>query len=80
MATGQCITSIAAAHLNMPTLPSDAARLGHIMPGFTNNLVSIGQLCNEGCTATFTKLAVEISNAQGHPTLLGTGEPHGAKL
>ena len=78
--TGQRITSIAAAQLNMPTLPSDAACKGHIMPGFTNNLVSIGQLCDEGCTATFTKQSVEISDALGRPILLGTREPLGAKL
>ena len=62
----------------MPTLPSAAARQGHIMPEFTNNLVSIGQLCNEGCTATFTKLSVKIGDALGRPILLGTREPLGA--
>ncbi len=59
-ATGQSITSTAAAQLNMPTLPSDTARHGNIMLGFTNNLVSIGRLCDEGCSAVFTKHAVNI--------------------
>lgn len=59
-ATGQRITSTTTAHLNIPTLPSDSACIGRIMPGFTNNLISIGRHCNEGCMATFTRQAIDM--------------------
>ena len=47
-ATGQAIASTAAAELNIPTL-SSAACTGHIMPTFTNNVLSLRKLCDSDC-------------------------------
>ena len=38
--------------LNIPSLPA-AARIAHVFPGISDLLVSISQLCNAGCMATF---------------------------
>ena len=50
--SGELRASISSA-LNLLTLPNNCACLGHIIPTFTNNLLSIGQLCDSGCTAHF---------------------------
>ena len=78
-ATGQHTSSSATAHLTLPCLPT-AARLGHVMPGFTNNLISIGKLCDADCSAYFNKTAVTIFNCDGLPILHGYRETTGARL
>ncbi len=50
-ATGEAKTSIATTQLALPTLPTMEARTGHIVRGFTINLISLGKLCDVGCTA-----------------------------
>ena len=79
-ATGAQHTSTASAQLALPTLPNNTARHGHIIPGFTNNLLSLGQLCDEGCTAHFDKQGLRIINAAGTTILTGTREIDGARL
>ena len=50
--------------LALPQLPPDA-REAHIIPGLTHSsLVSIGQLCDAGCEATFDKQKVTITKDQ----------------
>ena len=78
-ATGQHTASSATALLPLPDLPS-TARHGHIMPGFTNNLVSIGKLCDADCSAYFNKTTVTIYNAEHTPILTGYRETTGARL
>jgi hypothetical protein len=39
--------------------------MGHIIPGFTNNLLSIGELCEEDCTAYLDKNILEVCNRHG---------------
>jgi hypothetical protein len=57
---GRTITSSHITELNIPSLPP-AARTAHIFPGLSNgSLISIGQLCDHGCTATFTSDSVRI--------------------
>jgi hypothetical protein len=57
---GCTITSSHITELNIPSLPP-AARTAHIFPGLSNgSLISIGQLCDHGCTATFTSDTVRI--------------------
>ena len=47
--------------LDLPTLPPQA-RVAHVFPQMTGRpLVSIGQLCDSGCTATFTNNKVIVS-------------------
>ena len=78
-ATGQHTSSSATALLPLPGLPP-AARQGHVMPGFTNNLVSIGKLCDADCSAYFNKTTVTIFNADNTPILTGYRETAGARL
>ena len=48
------------AQINIPNLP-DAAKQVHLFPNLASgSLLSIGQLCNSGCTATFTKSKLYI--------------------
>ena len=55
------------ATLDFPTLPQDAKQ-AHLFPQLQRGLVSIGQLCDHGCTATFTKEDVVI--AQGNKAIM----------
>ena len=45
--------------LNLPDIP-EAARQGHIFKELAHPLLSIGMLCDNGCTAVFTKKKVKI--------------------
>jgi hypothetical protein len=55
----------------MPSFPQ-AARLAHILPGLDqHSLLSVGQMCDSGCSVTFTASNVTVTN--GHSTIL-TGE------
>jgi hypothetical protein len=55
----------------MPSLPQ-AARLAHILPGLSqHSLLSVGQMCDPGCSVTFMASNVTVTN--GHSTIL-TGE------
>jgi hypothetical protein len=45
--------------LNFPTLPL-GARTAHVFPDFVGSLLSIGQLCDNGMSASFTKNSVTI--------------------
>ena len=59
------------AHINIPTLPP-AATEAHLFPSLaSDNLLSIGQLCDYGCTAQFTKDTATITY-QNQPILQGT--------
>ena len=78
-ATGHHTASSATALLPIPGLPP-TARHGHVMPGFTNNLVSIGSLCDADCSAYFNKTTVTIFNPAGLPILHGYRETAGARL
>lgn len=79
-ASGQCITSTATVQLNLPQLPAGPTRTSHILPAFMNNLISIGQLCNAGCTAHFDAHTATIRNANGSAILSGTQEHLGPLL
>jgi hypothetical protein len=58
---GSRIFSTHTCKINLPGLP-DAAKIAHIFPGLANHaLISIGQLCDNHCTATFTNTKVVIS-------------------
>lgn len=47
--------------LDIPSLPA-AATIAHVLPQLAHNLISIGQLCDHGCTAKFTKQTVTIKH------------------
>jgi hypothetical protein len=68
---GDTLTSTHTATLNMPSLPQ-AARLAHILTGLAqHSLLSVGQMCDSGCSVTFT--ASNVTVTRGHSTIL-TGE------
>ena len=47
--------------LLLPKLPQ-AARKGYTVPHLTNNLVSVAELCDVGCTVFFHKHGVDIDS------------------
>ena len=60
--SGQSITSSHTAELLLPGLPLTAIQC-HIFPDLiAGSLLSIGQLCDHGCNATFTATTVTITN------------------
>ena len=64
----------------MPKHLPAAACTGHIIPGFTNNLISLGKLCDNGCTATLDKHHLIVRDGAGHTILHGKRETAGARL
>ena len=80
MATGERCTSIAAAQLDLPCIPTAHARSGHIMPQFKNNLLSLGKLCDANCTIFLDRHKIIVSDSAGHPLLTGARDPDGARL
>ena len=78
-ATGERCTSVGTAQLNLDTIPTALARTGHIMPGFKNNLISIGKLCDANCTAYFNKNHIMVRDENGKLVLHGTREHNGAE-
>ena len=65
------IFSTHTAELQLPDLPPEARHV-HLFPALQNtSLLSIGQLCDSGCTATFTANTVTITRNH-KPILTGT--------
>ena len=72
---GGSMTSTHTHCLNIPSLPPEACRQ-HLFPAMTTTgLLSIGQLCDHGCTAIFSKRHLAISNAQQETIILGHRVP-----
>jgi len=56
------MTATHTAKLDLPNLPK-AARTAHIFPALgTTSLLSVGQLCDADCTATFTEKTITITH------------------
>ena len=79
-ATGERRSSSATAQFALPTILDQAARTGHIIPGLTNNLLSLGKLCDAGYTATLDKHILSVHNKQGNLILTGYRELTGTRL
>jgi hypothetical protein len=61
MPNGTTIQSSHTCNLLLTGLPSQA-RQAHILPGLMHNsLISVGQLCNNGCSVTFTHDQVTVT-------------------
>ena len=78
-ASGELLKSTVSATMNLPGLPK-GTETGHIMPTFTNNLVSIGIFCDAGCTVTFTAAKVKVHDFKETLILEGPQEQAGAKM
>ncbi len=72
-------TSTATAQLALDMLSSPQARSRHIISGFTHS-ISIGKLCDSGCTATFNQQSLTVTDAHGLPILHGSCAPNGPCL
>ena len=79
IANGQSIQSTGQAKLLLPNLPPGSDDC-HIMPSFTNNLLSMGKFCDAGCTVTFTDTDVKVNDKSGAVILQGHREQTGAKM
>jgi hypothetical protein len=73
---GTQVPSSAAVHLQLDTddLSPDATQ-AYIVPSFKHSLLSIGQLCDSGCTALVTRDTSTITH-QGRTLLTGTRAPN----
>jgi hypothetical protein len=61
MPNGTTIQSSHICNILLTDMPPQAQQ-AHILPGFVHNsLVSVGQLCDNGCSATFTQDQVTVS-------------------
>ena len=50
------------------------------MPGFQENLIGLGPVCDADYSVTFTKDAVSIYSPNGHRVLRGCQEKEGPRL
>ena len=73
------MTSTHTRQLNIPSLPPEACTQ-HLFPEMkTSGLLSIGQLCDYGCTAKFSKRRLIVLNSSGTTILVGHRIPRGDK-
>ncbi len=68
---GRNKNSTALARFALPEHLPAAACTGHIIPGFTNNHISLGKLCDNGCTAALDKHQLIVRDGAGHTILHG---------
>jgi hypothetical protein len=75
MPNGTSINSSHTSDLLLTDLPPQA-RKAHILPGLVHNsLISVGQLCDNGCDAIFKKESVYVMN-NGKCVMLASYDPH----
>ena len=67
---GSSVFSTHTARLNLPNLPSQAT-IVHVFPHWIGSLLSIGLLCDAGCTAKFTADGVTITDSSDTVILHG---------
>ena len=71
---GTNITTCAKYNLQLPHVSEQASETD-ILPTFKHSLISIGQLCDDGCTATFSKHGCTIYNKNKKPVITGIQNP-----
>ena len=79
-ADGTLQVSSASCDLALPHLLADFPKSGHVMPGFTENLVGIGVMCDAGYTVTFSASVVTIYNQHETPLIHGWRNQNGPQL
>lgn len=74
MPDGTALQSSKCVQLNLPNVPPQACK-AHVLPGLAHaSLLSLGVLCDNGCTATFDNKKVTI-NHQNKIVLTGNRDP-----
>ena len=79
-ADGTPQVSSASCDLALPNLPAKFPKSGHVMPGFTENLVGIGAMCDAGYTVTFLAAVVTIYNQHGTLVIHGWRDQRGPRI
>ena len=72
---GQNIYSTSIAQLNIPNVPANANKARVFKDLNSGNLLSIGQLCDNGCEAIFQPTKVTIKNKNNQTVLEGPRDP-----
>jgi hypothetical protein len=68
---GATMESSHTAELDIPELNANASK-AHIFPGIANHsLLSVGQLCDEGCIVTFKHASATVCHSQKSPIMSG---------
>ena len=67
---GANITAHAHSNLQLENV-SQKASVADILPSFKHSLLSVGQLCDDDCTAIFSKNKCTIYNKQNEPVITG---------
>ena len=68
--------TIQSTHQGRLPLPAPINMKAHVLPDLSHSLISIGRLCDAGCTATFDADKVVIHH-QNQPVLTGPRDPNG---
>ena len=63
------MTSASTCDMAIPQLPSEIPNTGHVVPGFQDNLVGVGPMCDTNCTVTFKNHSVNIYSPTGTPII-----------
>ena len=66
---GDNITAKAQYNLHLPHVSQEASE-ADVLPSFKHSLLSVGQLCNDDCTAIFSKHKCTIYNKQNKPVII----------
>ena len=71
---GDNITAHAQYNLRLPNVSQQASE-ADILPSFKHSLISVGQLCDDDCTTTFSKHMCTIYNKHKKPVITGIRNP-----
>ena len=71
---GTTITACAKYNLQLPNVSEQTSATDNL-PTFRHSLISVGQLCDDGCTATFSKHRCTIYNKNKKPDITGSRNP-----
>ena len=80
IASGRTMKSAGTCYLVIHKTPSDFPTTSHVMPGFQENLVDVGLMCDNDCTVTVSKHAVIIYRPTETPIITGWRENSGPRL
>ena len=79
-ASGQPINSESNFDISIPRLPSTFPTTGHVMPGFQENVVGVGLMCDADYPFMFTNHKVTIYSPNWTPIVTGWNEADTPRL